>query len=96
MKRVLTWLLPLVQLIPLAVYAADDDSPISEGASWVIQTMYGATGITIATLATIGVGLLCLAHILEWKRLLQTIVGMCIIFGAGPLVTAITSRVHHS
>jgi type IV secretory pathway VirB2 component (pilin) len=70
------------------------DTPVSEGLQYLINSMYGTTGIVLATLAIIAVGLLCLLHVLEWKRLIQTIAGIGIIFGAGAIVSGITALIH--
>jgi type IV secretory pathway VirB2 component (pilin) len=68
---------------------ADGETPIAGGLSYIINAMTGATGMAIATIAVIAVGLLCLGHYLEWKRLLQTVVGISIIFGAPLIVRGI-------
>ena len=83
-------------ILPRLVFAAGGDTPVGEGLSYLINAMYGTTGIAIATLAIIAVGLLCLGHVLEWKRLIQTVIGVGIIFGAGAIVRGITSLVHNS
>ncbi len=56
--------------------------------------MYGSTGVAIATIAVMIVGLLCLGHVLKWSALGYTIIGVSIIFGAGSIVSVITSLVH--
>lgn len=75
---------------------ADGDTPVGQGLSYVINAMYGTTGIVVATLSIMAVGLLCLGHVLEWKRLIQTIIGVAIIFGAGAIVKGIMALVHNS
>lgn len=82
-------------ILPRVVLAFSGDTPVGEGLGYVIDAMYGTTGIAIATLAIIAVGLLCLGHYLEWKRLLQTVTGVGIIFGAGAIVRGIQSLVHN-
>jgi len=79
----------LLVLLPLVRYASGGDTPVSQGLSYIITSMYGDTGIAIATIALLGVGLLCLGHVMEWRRFFQTLAGVCIIFGAGAVVSAI-------
>jgi type IV secretory pathway VirB2 component (pilin) len=57
--------------------------------------MYGATGIAISTISVMVVGLLCLGHFLKWSVLAYTIIGISIIFGAGSIVSGITSLVRN-
>lgn len=73
---------------------ADGETPVSEGLGYVLNAMYGETGITLATLAIMVVGLLCLNHRLEWKWLVVTISGIAIIFGAPAIVKGIVSLIH--
>ena len=68
---------------------ADGETPVSEGLQYITSAMYGATGVTIATIAVMVVGLLCLSHFLKWSILGYTIIGISIIFGAGTIVTGI-------
>lgn len=83
--------LSLVFLPQLAFGAGD--TPVGQGLQYIINAMYGTTGIAIATLSVIAVGLLCAGHVLEWKRLLQTVIGIGIIFGASMIVKGIQSLV---
>lgn len=83
-------------LIPSVAFADGGQSPVGEGISYLINQMYGADGVAIATVAVMGVGLLCLMHVLEWKRLMQTLIGISFIFGAGALVSAIQSVVSNT
>ena len=73
---------------------ANGDTPVSEGLSYITNAMYGATGIAIATISVMVVGLLCLGHFIKWSVLGYTIIGISIIFGAGTIVSGITSLVH--
>jgi type IV secretory pathway VirB2 component (pilin) len=80
-------------LLPALAYADNGDTPISQGLSYVTGAMFGTTGITLATIAIIGVGLLCLFHVLQWTRFLQTIAGIAIVFGAGGIVSAVKALI---
>lgn len=81
-----------LSLLPTLAFA-DGDTPVSQGLSYVINAIYGATGLSIATVAIIGVGLLCAGHYLEWKRLFQTVIGIGIMFGAGGVAAAIQALI---
>lgn len=72
---------------------AEGETPVAEGAQYIINAMTGTTGLALATLSIIGIGLLCLGHYLEWKRLLQTVIGVTIIFGARAIVEGIQGLV---
>lgn len=72
---------------------ANGETPVSAGLQYITQAMYGATGIMIATIAVMVVGLLCLTHFLKWSALGFTIMGISIIFGAGSIVNGITSLI---
>ena len=74
---------------------ASGETPVSEGLRYITNAMYGATGIAIATIAVMVIGLLCLGHFLKWAALGYTIIGISIIFGAGSIVNGITSLVHN-
>lgn len=72
---------------------AGGETPVSEGLRYITNAMYGATGVTIATISVMIVGLLCLSHFLKWSVLGYTIMGISIIFGAGSIVNGILSLV---
>ncbi len=72
-----------------SAWAFGGDTPVSQGLNYVIDAIYGTTGLAIATVAIIGMGLLCAGHYLEWKRFLQTLVGIAIMFGAGGVARAL-------
>lgn len=72
---------------------AGGETPVSQGLLYITNAMYGATGIAIATISVMVVGLLCLSHFLKWTVLGYTIIGISIIFGAGSIVNGITSLV---
>ncbi len=80
-------------LFPSIVFASGD-TPVSDGLHYIIDAMYGATGVAIATIAVMIVGLLCIGHVLKWSALGYTIMGVSIIFGAGSIVSGVTSLVH--
>jgi len=73
---------------------ANGETPVSDGLRYVTNAMYGATGVAIATISVMIVGLLCLGHFLKWSTLGYTIVGISFIFGAGSIVNGIISLVH--
>jgi type IV secretory pathway VirB2 component (pilin) len=70
---------------------AGGETPVGDGLQYIISSMYGATGVAIATIAVMVVGLLCLFSLLRWVMLGYTVVGISIIFGAGAIVNGITS-----
>ena len=61
---------------------ANGETPVSDGLQYIINALYGETGIAIATISVMVVGLLCLTHMLRWVILGYTIVGIGMIFGA--------------
>lgn len=73
---------------------ASGETPVSEGLRYITNAMHGATGIAVATLSVMIVGLLCLGHFLKWSVLGYTIMGISIIFGAESIVYGITSFIH--
>ena len=74
---------------------AGGETPVSDGLSYITSAMYGATGVAIATISVMVVGLLCLGHFVKWSMLGYTIIGISIIFGAGAIVDGIVSVVHN-
>lgn len=85
-----------VQLFALSqVVMANGETPVSDGLHYVTNAMYGATGVAIATISVMVVGLLCLGHFLKWSILGYTVIGISIIFGAGSIVNGITSLVRN-
>jgi type IV secretory pathway VirB2 component (pilin) len=93
LRNALTVLTIIAALIP-SIVLAGGDTPVSEGLHYITNAMYGATGVAIATIAVMVVGLLCLGHVLRWSALGYTIIGVSIIFGAGSIVSGIVSLVH--
>lgn len=73
---------------------AGGETPVGDGLNYFINAMYGTTGVTIATLAVMLVGLLCLGQVFRWIVLGYTIMGISIIFGAGSIVNSIVSLIH--
>ncbi len=92
-KKLLSLPLLLISAFP-AVSFASGDTPVSQGLNYITNAMYGTTGVAIATIAVMVVGLLCLGHVLRWSALGYTIMGVSIIFGAGSIVSGITSLIH--
>ena len=78
-----------------SVLAGSGETPVSDGLRYITNALYGATGVTIATLSVMIVGLLCLGHFLKWSVLGYTIMGISIIFGAGSIVNGILSLVRN-
>lgn len=81
-------------LIPNIAFAYGSETPVGQGLSYIIEAMYGSTGMAIATIAIMGVGIACLGRAIEWKWLLCTIGGVGVIFGAGAIVNGIKMLVH--
>lgn len=80
----------ILTALPALVFAGGE-TPVSEGLGYIINAMYGATGVGIATISVMIVGLLCLGHFVKWSVLGYTIMGISIIFGAGSIVSGIIS-----
>ena len=94
-KQILNFLFcVLIFLSSTLVFAESGDTPVSQGLRYFIDAMYGATGITLATVAIMIVGMLCLFHVIRWTVFGYTVIGISIIFGADTIVTGITSLVH--
>lgn len=86
----LLWLL----FMPVITWAADatstgGETPIGQGLGYFIDAMYGTTGVTIATLAIMAVGITCLSRFFDWIYFIYCVIGVAIIFGAGTIVTGI-------
>lgn len=91
LMRAISFLLMAFPMIAIA----GGETPVSDGLRYITNALYGATGITIATISVMIVGVLCLIHLLRWTALAYTIIGMSLIFGAGSVVNGITSLVHN-
>ena len=74
---------------------AGGETPVSQGLHYITNAMYGATGVAVATISVMIVGLLCLGHFIQWSVLGYTIMGISIIFGAGSIVNGILSLVRN-
>lgn len=85
----------LLLVLAPSIVLAGGETPVSEGLRYITNALYGATGVTIATISVMIVGVLCLIHLLRWTALAYTIIGMSLIFGAGSVVNGITSLVHN-
>jgi len=83
----------LISVFPSLSFATGE-TPVGQGLGYITGAMYGTTGVAIATIAVMVVGLLCLGHVIRWSALGYTIMGVSIIFGAGAIVSGITSLVH--
>lgn len=83
----------LLSVLVCNAAVAGGETPVSEGLRYITNAMYGATGVTVATLSVMIVGLLCLGHFVKWSALGFTIMGISIIFGAGSIVKGILSLV---
>jgi type IV secretory pathway VirB2 component (pilin) len=94
LKRWSSLLCLITSVLPSLAFATGGDTPVSDGLHYITNAMYGSTGVAIATIAVMVVGLLCLGHLLKWSALGYTIIGVSIIFGAGSIVSGITSLVH--
>lgn len=89
--------LQLIKFVLLGVPAiafASGETPVSDGLQYITNAMYGATGVGIATISVMIVGLLCLGHFIKWSVLGYTIMGISIIFGAGSIVKGIITLIH--
>lgn len=95
MKNKFNYLLLMALLTASGIAIAGGETPVSEGLRYITNAMYGATGVTIATISVMIVGLLCLGHFLKWATLGYTIMGISIIFGAGSIVNGILSLVRN-
>lgn len=94
MRNVMNKMIYLIFYLWPTIVLANGETPVSDGLRYIINSLYGATGIAIATISVMIVGLLCLTHFCKWMTLGYTIVGICIIFGASSIVNGITSFIH--
>lgn len=93
MRKLKIAIYSLILAVSQTAMASEGETPVSQGLQYVINAMYGATGVTVATIAVMIVGLLCLGHVLRWSALGFTIMGISIIFGAGSIVQGLLSFV---
>lgn len=78
-------------VMPTIAFAGGGETPVGSTLGYIKDALLGGTGMTIATLAMMSVGLLCLFHKLEWKYFGITIAGIGIVFGAPLMVDAIVT-----
>lgn len=93
LTTLIKFLSSILLLVPITAFAFGGDTPVSQGLSYVTSAMYGSTGIALATIAIIAIGVCCYFHVLEWKRFIQTIAGIAIVFGAPAIVSGVISLV---
>ena len=65
---------------------AQDLSPIQTMLESVESALTGPIGISVATLAVIGTGFMCMMGRLNWGWFASVIIGIVLIFSAGPIV----------
>src|SRR4026208_931049 len=94
-KKMLHTIVNSICLLSSSAALAGGETPVSDGLHYITNAMYGATGIAIATISVMVVGLLCLGHFLKWTVLGYTIIGISIIFGAGSIVNGIASLIRN-
>jgi type IV secretory pathway VirB2 component (pilin) len=91
--EILKYFFILSPFYSFSVYA-NSDSPIGRGLGYIIYDILDSgTGVALATLSLMGIGLACKFGYLEWKRLGQAVVGIAIIFGSEFFVTSIIGLV---
>lgn len=95
MRKMINKINVLIFCIYPALAFASGETPVSDGLRYITNAMYGATGIAIATISVMVVGVLCLVHFFKWQVLGYTIIGISIIFGAGSIVNGITSLIRN-
>ena len=66
--------------------AAQDLSPIQNMLESVEAALTGPIGISVATLAVIGTGFMCMMGRLNWGWFASVIIGIVLIFSAGTIV----------
>ena len=81
----------LLALAALAISAAtavnaQDLSPIQSMLESVEAALTGPIGISVATLAVIGTGFMCMMGRLNWGWFASVIIGIVLIFSAGTIV----------
>ena len=66
---------------------AQDLSPIQNMLESVEAALTGPIGISVATLAVIGTGFMCMMGRLNWGWFASVIIGIVLIFSAGTIVS---------
>lgn len=69
---------------------AQDLSPIQTMLESVEAALTGPIGISVATLAVIGTGFMCMMGRLNWGWFASVIIGIVLIFSAGTIVDGFT------
>lgn len=69
---------------------AQDLSPIQTMLETVEAALTGPIGISVATLAVIGTGFMCMMGRLNWGWFVSVIIGIVLIFSAGTIVDGFT------
>ncbi|MEM5469780.1 MAG: TrbC/VirB2 family protein [Paracoccaceae bacterium] len=69
---------------------AQDLSPIQSMLETVEAALTGPIGISVATLAVIGTGFMCMMGRLNWGWFASVIIGIVLIFSAGTIVDGFT------
>ena len=87
-KRITKKLLALTALALTVGNAANaqDLSPIQSMLESVEAALTGPIGISVATLAVIGTGFMCMMGRLNWGWFASVIIGIVLIFSAGTIV----------
>lgn len=86
-----TLLLAVTTLVGIASPAfAQDLSPIQTMLESVEAALTGPIGISVATLAVIGTGFMCMMGRLNWGWFASVIIGIVLIFSAGTIVDGFT------
>ena len=86
-----TLLLAATTLAGIAAPAfAQDLSPIQTMLESVEAALTGPIGISVATLAVIGTGFMCMMGRLNWGWFASVIIGIVLIFSAGTIVDGFT------
>ncbi|WP_218814692.1 TrbC/VirB2 family protein [Rickettsiella endosymbiont of Dermanyssus gallinae] len=86
--------LSLFLFFPSLSWAYGGETPVSQGLSYIIDAIFGTTGIALATVSVFGVGIACAYHYFEWKIFWQTLLGISVMFGADGAVRVIHSLLH--
>lgn len=86
-------IIPYLFLLPLAAFA-NGETPVAGGLQYIINAMYGTTGVAIATISVMVTGLLCLGHVFRWTTFGYVVLGIAMIFGSGSIVSGIVSCIH--
>ena len=67
--------------------------PIKKGVLSIKDTLFGSTGIALATIIIGGISIACAHGHMEWVRLFQAVICVCIFFGSPAIVAMLKSLV---